>query len=90
MSSKELTEELHKPIMKKFNKRKAHSCFIDNIWGAYLAHMQLKSKFNKKICFLLSVIYIFSKYTWVIPLKDKRGITITNAFQKFLDESNRK
>ena len=52
--------------------------------------MQLISKFNKGICFLLCVIDIYSKYAWVIPLKDKRGITITNAFQSILDESNRK
>ena len=52
--------------------------------------MQLISKFNKGVCFLLCVIDIFSKYTQVIPLKDRRGITITNAFQKILDESNRK
>ena len=50
--------------------------------------MQLISKFNKGIRFLLCVIDIFSKYAWVIPLKDKKGITITNAFQKILDESN--
>ena len=52
--------------------------------------MQLISKFNKGISFLLSVIDIFSKYTWIIPFKDKIGIAITNAFQKILDESNRK
>ena len=44
--------------------------------------MQLTSKFNKGIPFLLCVIDIFSKYAWVIPLKDKKAITITNAFQK--------
>ena len=52
--------------------------------------MQLISTFNKGICFLLYVIDIFSKYTWVLLLKDENGITITNAFQKFLKESNRK
>ena len=52
--------------------------------------MQLISKFNKGFRFLLCVIDIYSKYAWVIPLKDKKGITITNAFQKILDESNRK
>ena len=50
--------------------------------------MQLISNFNKGIRFLLSVVDIFSKYAWVIPLKDKKGITITNDFQKILDESN--
>ena len=52
--------------------------------------MQLLSKFNKGFRFLLCVIDIYSKYAWVIPSKDKKGITITNAFQKVLDESNRK
>ena len=52
--------------------------------------MQLTSKFNKGICLLLCVIDIISKYVWVIPFKDKRDTTITNAFQKVLDESNRK
>ena len=52
--------------------------------------MQLISKFNKGFRFLLCVIDIFSKYAWVVPLKDKKGITITNAFQKILKESNRR
>ena len=52
--------------------------------------MPLIRKFNKEICLLLCVIDIFSKYAWVIPLKDKKGITITNASQKFLAEFNRK
>ena len=52
--------------------------------------MQLISKFNKGIRFLLCVIDIFSKCTWVIPLNDKKDITITNAFQKTLKESNLK
>ena len=47
--------------------------------------MQLISKFNKGFRFLLCVVDIYRKYAWVIPLKDKNGITITNAFQKNLD-----
>ena len=62
MSKKELAEKLHKPIIKKFEKRKVQSLFRDNIWGADLADMQLISKFNKGISFLLSVVDIFSKY----------------------------
>ena len=89
ISNKELPEELHKPINRKFKKRKVHSSFIDNIWGADLADMQLIRKFNKGIRFLLCVIDIYSKYAWVVPLNDKKGITITNAFQKILIESNR-
>ena len=86
MSDQQLTVKLHKPIIRKCNRRKVHTPFIDNIWGADLADMQLISKFNKGFRFLLCVIYIYSKYTWVIPLKDKKGITIT-FFQKFLNES---
>ena len=52
--------------------------------------MQLISKFNRGFRFLLCVIDIYSKYAWVIPLKGKKGITITNAFQKMLDELKRK
>ena len=52
--------------------------------------MHLISKFNEVISFLLCIIDIFSEYTWVIPLKNKKVIRITNAFQNILDESNRK
>ena len=52
--------------------------------------MQLISKFNKGTRFLLCVIDIFSKYSWDVPLKDKKGITIANAFQKILDNATRK
>ena len=84
ISNKQLAEELHKPIIRKFIKRKVHSPFIDNIWGAYLADMQLISKFNYGFWFLLRVIDIYCKYSWDIRLKDKKGTTLTNAFQKFL------
>ena len=52
--------------------------------------MQLISRFNKGFRFLLCVIDIFSKYAWVVPLKDKKGVSIVDAFQKILDDSNRK
>ena len=86
----QLADILHKPIIRKFKKRKVYSSFGDSIWGVDLADMQLLSKFNKGFRFLLCVIDIFSKYAWVIPLKDKKGISIVNAFQKILKESNRK
>ena len=52
--------------------------------------MQLLNKFNKGFRFLLCVIDIFSEYAWVVPLKDKTGVSIVNAFQKVLDGSSRK
>ena len=58
ISNKALAEELHKPIIRKFEKRKVHSPFIDNICGADLADMQLISKFNSGFRFLLCVIGI--------------------------------
>ena len=88
--TQELAEELHKPIIRKFEKIRVHTPFIDNIWGADLADIDLISKFNKGIRFLLCVIDIFSKYSWVIPLKDKKGIITISSFQKNLKESNRK
>ena len=71
ISNKELVKELLKPIIRMFHKRKIHSPFID-IWGSDLANMQLISKFYKGFRFLLCAIDIYSKYTWVIPLKEKR------------------
>ena len=69
ISDKEPVEEWHKPITRKFNKRKVHSPFIDNIWGANLVNMQLICKFNKRFELLLCIIDIYSKYAWVVPLK---------------------
>ena len=80
-------------IKKKFKKIRVYSLFKDNIWGVGLADMQLINKFNKGTRFLLCVIDIFSivsKYSWVVTLKDKKGVTIVNAFQKVLGRSNRK
>ena len=88
--NQQLAEELHKSIIKKFEKRKVHAAFKDNIWGADLADIQLWSKYNKGIRFLLCVIDIFSKYAWVVPLEDKKGVSIATAFQSILKQSNRK
>ena len=86
----QLANELHKPISKKLKKRKVYPSFRDNIWSIDLDDMQLLSKFNEGFRFLLCVIDIFSKYAWVVPLKDKKGISIVNAFQIILKESQRK
>ena len=85
-----LTDELHKPIIRKLNKRKVYSQFKDNIWGVDLADMQSLSRKNKGIKYLLCAIDLYSKYAIVIPLKDKKGISIVNAFNKITKQSNRK
>ena len=89
-SSSILADEGHKPIIRKFNKRKVYSQFKDNIWGADLADMQSLSRKNKGIKYLLCVIDLYSKYAFVIPLKDKKEISIVNAFNKIIKQSNRK
>ena len=81
---------MHKPVIRKFNKRKVYSQFKDNIWGVDLADTQLLSKKNKGTKYLLCAIDLFSKYAFGAPLKDKKGINITNAFNKIIKQSNGK
>ena len=88
--NQQLAEELHKTVIRKFKKRKVYSSFKDNIWGADLADMQLINKFNKGIRFLLCVTDTYSEYAGVIPLKEKKGLIIINAFQSILNDSKRK
>ena len=78
----ELAEELYKPITRNIKKKTIYSEYKDIIWGTDLADMQLISKVNKGFRFLLCVIDIFSEYAWVVPLKDKKGVSIVSAFQK--------
>ena len=85
LQNQQLAEELHKTIIRKLEKRRVYSSFKDNIWGADLTYMQLITNFIKGFRFLLCIIFliiifnilrfllriidIFSKYTWVVPLK---------------------
>ena len=85
----QLANELHKPIIKKFIKRKVYFSFKDNIWGVNLADMQSVSKCNKGFKYLLCAIDLFSKYAWVIPIKDKKGTSIVNAFRKIISEKRK-
>ena len=85
-----LADELHKPVIKKFKKRKVYSQFKDNIWGVDLADMQSLSRKNKGIKYLLCAIDLYSKYAFVIPLENKKGISVTNGFNKIIKQSNRK
>ena len=68
----QLANELHKPIIRKIQKRKVYSHFRDNILGVDLADMHPLSKYNKGIKYLLCAIDLFSKYAWVVPIKDKK------------------
>ena len=83
----QLANELHRLIIRKFKRRKVYSSFRDNIWGPDLADMQSLSKYNRGIKYLLCAIDLVSKYAWVAPLKEKRGISIVNAFEKIISKS---
>ena len=72
------------------NLIKVYSQFRDNIWGVDLADTQSLRKKNKGIKYLLCAINLFSKYAFFVPIKDKKGISITNAFKKIIKQSGRK
>ena len=59
------------------------------MWGGYLADMQSLSKYNKGIKYLLCAIDLFIKYPWDVHLKDKRRITMVNAFQKIISKGRK-
>ena len=78
----QLANELHKQIIRKFKREKFYSSFRDNIWSVDLADIQSLSKYDKGIKYLLCAIDLFRKYALVVPLKDKRGISILMHFKK--------
>ena len=81
-----LAEELHKPVRNKFKKRRVLVNGIDKIWAADLVDMQAFSKFNRGIKYLLAVIDVFSKYGYLIPLKDKTGKSVASALKTIFKE----
>ena len=89
MESSELANEHHKPVIRKFKKSKVYSSFKDNIWHVDLTDMQSLSKYNNENKYLLCAIDLFSKYAWVIPIKDKKGTSIVNAFQKIISKGRK-
>ena len=81
-----LAEELHKPIRRNFKKRRVLVNGIDKIWAADLVDMQAISKFNRGFKYLLAVIDVFSKYGWLISLKDKTGKSVASALKTIFKE----
>ena len=88
--SQQLAEELHKPITRNFRKRRVISHSIDKIWAADLVEMKKYSKWNKGIKYLLMVIDVFSKYGWIVPLKEKKTESVSLAFDHIFKKSKRK
>ena len=76
--NEKLAEELHKPVIKNFKRRKVYTRFKDNIWAADLAEMGSLSSENKNVKYLICVIDVFTKYAWVKLLKDKKDKTVLN------------
>ena len=77
----ELTDELHKPIRKKFRKRIVFAKNVDSIWAADLVDMQYYARTNQGYKYILMIIDVFSKYGWTIPLKTKKGEEVAKAFE---------
>ena len=82
----QLANELHKLIIRKFKRRKVYLPFRDNIWGVDLGDMQSLREYNRGIRYLLCVIDLFSKYEWVITLKDIKRTSMVNEFQKIISK----
>jgi len=80
----ELAEELHKPVQKKFCKRRVWVSRIDDIWAADLVDMTEFAKINDGYKYLLAAIDVFSKYGWIIPLKNKTGKATALALKTIL------
>ena len=88
--NEQITEELNKPVTKKFKRRNFCVKFKDNIWAADLAEMESLPSKNKNVKYLLCVIDVFTRYPCFKPLKNKKCKTILNAFIEIVNESNRK
>ena len=77
----QLAKEVFSPQIRKFNKIKILPLYKDETWSADLIDKSALSKYNKNFKFILTVIDIFTKYAWAVPLKDKTGTSVTNAFK---------
>ena len=73
---------LHKPVRRNFHRRETFAKGIDDLFQADLADMQNLSRFNDGYRFILTCVDVFSKRAFAIPLKDKRGPSVAEAFEK--------
>ena len=81
-----LAEELHKPVTRKFQKRRVIARGVDKIWAADLVDMKAFAKDNEGVKYLLTVLDVFSKYGWILPLKTKTGVEVANALRQIFKE----
>ena len=85
----QLEDELHKPIKANFTGHRVIVNGIDKIWCSDLIEMQQFKKWNKGYGYLLMLLDLFSKYGWIVPLKDKKGETVTEAFKTIFEEGRK-
>ena len=88
--NEQVAEELHKPLNEEFKRRKVYTRFKENIWAVDLPEMESLSSKNKNVKYLSCVKDVFTKYSWVKTLKNKKDKTVLNAFIEIGNESNRK
>ena len=84
-----LADELHAPIKRNFTRRRVITNHIDEIWASDVVETQQFSKWNKGYRYLLMVIDVFSKYGWIVPLKDKKGESVAEAFKTIFKEGRK-
>jgi len=82
-----LAKELHKPVIKKFIKRRIFTTSIDDLWNADLIIMRKYSNENDGYNYMLVVIDTFSKFSWALPIKTKHGITVAKAFEEIIENA---
>jgi hypothetical protein len=87
---KEISKELHKPVIKKFVRRKVIVRRVDEIWAVDIVDMQKFADDNDGYKYILDVIDCFSKYAWAVPLKNKTTHTTLEALKKIIKDSGRK
>jgi transposase InsO family protein len=88
--NEELADELHKPVRRKFQRRRVIAYAVDDIWSCDLVEMQEWSKENKGFRYMLNVVDVFSKFAWSIPIKNKTGLSTLEAFREIVRSSGRK
>ena len=87
--NEELARELHKPVIEKFKRRKVYARFEGNTWAADLAEMVSLSSFNLSVKQLLCVIDVFTKYTWIEPLKGRKAKSVPYSFIEIVNGCKR-
>jgi hypothetical protein len=85
----QLSKELHRPVTRKFKRAQVITKGIDDVWSADLADMNDLKEDNDGYRYILTVIDVFSRYAWAVPIKTKDGDTVLNAFKKITTESKR-